>query len=65
MRHQLAEVLWLKGVEDIEEIFSRGALILRKLARKEGAELRVFFHLWPEVLHAQFIIAGNVNWPIL
>ena len=59
MRHQLGEVLWLEGVQDVEEVLPRRTLILRKLGRKVGAELRVLLHLGPESFHRQLVVAGH------
>ena len=65
MRHELGEVLWLEGVEDVEKVLPRRTLILRKLGRKVGAELSILLHLGPKVLNRELVVAGHCDWFVL
>ena len=61
MRHQLAEVPWLKGVEDIEEIFSRRGLAGGVLVREEGHEVGVLLELRVQRLHRDLLVMGHLD----
>ena len=61
MLHHLLQIIWVNGVENVKEIFSRWTLVLRVFVRKEGHHGRVLFELWIQVLHGHFIIVRHLD----
>ena len=45
---QLLHVLWVEGVEDIEEVTSVGQLLFLGFIWKEGHEVSLFMHEGPQ-----------------
>ena len=61
MVHDLFHVLGILGVEDVEEVLSRWALVIRKIIREIDHHFFVVCKLRPEILDRQFIVLRNMN----
>ena len=61
MAQQLLEVFWLDGVENIEEIISRRALILGILVGEEGHHGGILLELRIEILDRYFVIMWDLD----
>ena len=59
--HQLAEVVGVQRVEDVEEVITRWALALREFVRDVRHEDLVALELRVDVLHRQFIIVRHLD----
>ena len=65
MSDDLIEVLGMESVDDIEEKLARRKFIGFVDVPEEHAKLRVFPHIVPEVLDAEFIVVGHDDGPQL
>ena len=61
MLHDLGEILWVQGVQDVEEILAGRALALWENGREEGTEVSIFFELGPERLDTELIVVWHRN----
>ena len=62
---KLCDVLIAYGVHDVEKIVPVGQTTLWQLVREELLEVVQFFHLGPQLLHADLVVVGNVDKPHL
>ena len=61
MAQQLLEVFWLDGVENIEEIISRRALILGILVGEEGHHGGILLELRIEILDRDLVVVRDLD----
>ena len=61
MRDDLLQIFRVQRIEDVEEIFSRWALVLGVYRRKESEEVGVLLQLWPESLDSDLVVLGHVD----
>ena len=59
MGQDALEILWLKRVQNIEEVLTWGATPGRILIREVAGELWVLAHVGPQGLHGQLVVMRN------
>ena len=59
--HDLAEVVGLLGVQDVEEVISRWSLALSILVWEVAHEERILLHQRVDVLDAQLLVLGHLD----
>jgi hypothetical protein len=55
MRHNLLQILWIGGVENVEKVFSAWAFSIWILILKIDVEGSIGLHLRPQLIHGQLI----------
>ena len=61
MAHDLLEVLWIDGVQHIEEVLPRRSLVLGEFVREVDVDLLVFHELGPQRLHRELVVARYLD----
>ena len=61
MGHDLAEVVRMHGVEDVEEVLTRRSFILGILVREIAVHGRIFLELRPQGLGGQLFIMRHLD----
>lgn len=61
MRHNLLQILWIGGVENVEKVFSAWAFSIWILILKIDVEGSIGLHLRPQLIHGQLIPMRHWN----
>ena len=61
MSHDFGQVLWVHGIQDVEEIISRRALIFWIDARKVLSKLDVLLEIGPEAADRKLIVLWHLD----
>ena len=55
------DIVWIEGIENIEEIFSIWQVPFSQLVWKESHEIRILSEYGIEILYRELIISGHVD----
>jgi hypothetical protein len=61
MLHDLLEVVWVYGVEDVKEVGSTWSFVLWVGILEVNLEVSILLQFGPEVLHGKFLEVGDMN----
>ena len=61
MLHDLSQILWVHGIQDVEKVVAWWAFALWENGREVGSEGSIFLELGPERLDTELIIMGHGN----